>query len=90
MTPGSSESVSRGSERILLMGRRTSKASVAAHGVLIALLSGGLILTPMLSMATDTHRHLAECGFQWGWFYIESPFITALEMTQLFWNECAE
>lgn len=75
-------------------GRCTSKASVAAaHSFPIALcvfLSGGLILTPVLSMATDTHRRLAECGFQWSWFYKGSPLITALEMTQLFWNECAE
>lgn len=89
MTHGSSECVSNGTERIHLTDRHPNEA--LATSTCFSELLWVFVRQPGLNpSALHGHqrpqRHLVECGFQRGWFYIESAFITALEMTEFFWK----
>lgn len=85
--------MSTGTELIHWTGRHTNKASASStcfSGLLWVFVRQPGFDHSTLHGHQHLHRHLVECGFQWGWFYIESAFITALEMTQLFWKGCAK
>lgn len=80
MTHWCSGCVSNRTEQIYSTVRHTYKVSATStcfSGLVWVFVRRTQFNPNVLHGHQHPHRHLVECGFQWGWLYIESPLIIA-------------